>query len=359
MADIINWQQDDQHEVVLRVLDLLGRGQLVAFSSEAGYDVVANALAPEAVSRLAAAVPRQSLTVALSHPAEALDWVPGLSGLGQRLGRRSWPGLLTLVCDSQVNSGLASRLPESVRQLLWVDGAISLRMPEHKALRLVLSLVDRPLVLGTITSGTTPQDFDHEIALAIEDGLLRSGKAPSKVRVLGKQWQLLQEGALSEAEVEELVPCRILFVCTGNTCRSPLAQALCAKLLAERLGCAIQDLPRHGFVVQSAGLVATPGGLAAPEAMDVAREFGADLDSHRSQPLTFDLLSQVDHLFAMTHSHMRALLSQGLDWGPEPRLLSPQGHDVSDPIGGSLEVYRECAQQILEYLQELVPQLED
>src|SRR6516165_10637865 len=103
--------------------------------------------------------------------------------------------------------------------------------------------------------------------------------------------------------------CHILFVCTGNTCRSPLAQALCARLLADRLGCEPADLPARGFFVQSAGLAAMIGAEATPEAAAIAREHGADLSGHKSQPLTLDLLAQTDLLFAMTEAHLHILTS--------------------------------------------------
>ncbi len=366
MPEIVNWQQDDPRVVVARVLELLAAGQLVAFPSAGGYDVAASALAPAAVACLPAGEGfDQALTVALGSPAEVLDWAPGLSRLGQRLARRSWPGPLTLVSDEGVSSGLVSWLPEPVRRRVWVDGAVSLRMPEHQALRLVLCLLGGPLLLSNVgksangsgTAEVRAGPFGQEIALVLEDGPSCPGQPVSVVRVQGQQWQMVREGALSAAAVAAMTPCRILFVCTGNTCRSPLAQVLCTKMLADQFGCSPQDLPGLGYVVQSAGLVATRGGEAAAEAVDIARELGADLSGHRSQPLTLDLLAQVDHLFAMTTSHLRALLGQGLDLGPAPRLLSPQGQDVPDPIGGSLEVYRECAQQILQYLQEWLPQL--
>ena len=63
--------------------------------------------------------------------------------------------------------------------------------------------------------------------------------------------------------------CLVVFVCTGNTCRSPLAEALCKKRLADALGCAMADLPGRGFFVCSAGLAAMMGGPAAAEAVDV------------------------------------------------------------------------------------------
>ena len=141
----------------------------------------------------------------------------------------------------------------------------------------------------------------------------------------------------------------MLFVCTGNTCRSPLAASLCKKLLADRLGCTIEELPARGYHVLSAGLAAVEGGPAAVEAEQAARSFGADLSAHRSQPLTPDLADRADYILGMTRSHARALTDYFGHLGVSPRLLDPAG-DIADPIGGDQPVYDECSQQIWGHL---------
>src|SRR5262249_48725084 len=143
------------------------------------------------------------------------------------------------------------------------------------------------------------------------------------VRVNGSTWSILREGVVSAADLQRQTACVVVFVCTGNTCRSPLAEALCKKLLAERLGCSVGVRPRGGFLVLAAGLAAMMGGGAAAEAIEVAQELGADLSDHVSRPLTAKLLSQADYIIAMTRSHIATLLSQYPQLGLRPRLLSP------------------------------------
>jgi protein-tyrosine phosphatase len=73
---------------------------------------------------------------------------------------------------------------------------------------------------------------DSNLALVIDDGPSRFGQPPTVVRLGEGGWRVEREGVLPQALLERLLPCRIVFVCTGNTCRSPLAEALCKKLLA-------------------------------------------------------------------------------------------------------------------------------
>ena len=89
----------------------------------------------------------------------------------------------------------------------------------------------------------------------------------------------------------------------------------------------------------------------------MVREMGGDLDHHRSQTLTLDMLAQTDCLFTMTCGHLRLLEALFERTGPAPSLLCPSDRDVADPIGADIEVYKLCARQILECLEARLPQL--
>jgi protein-tyrosine phosphatase len=146
------------------------------------------------------------------------------------------------------------------------------------------------------------------------------------------------------------MPGSILFVCTGNTCRSPLAAGLCRTLLAARLGCQPGDLDGMGWVVQSAGVAAWPGDPATPAAVLVASEHGADLTAHRSRAVTPELLAQATHVVAMTRGHAAALAARFPGVGPAAELIGGPADDLPDPIGGDLAVYRACADTLRAHL---------
>jgi protein-tyrosine-phosphatase len=144
----------------------------------------------------------------------------------------------------------------------------------------------------------------------------------------------------------------ILFVCTGNTCRSPLAESLCRFKLAQALGCSPGELDARGFTIASAGVMALPGDSANSQAIQVAEEFGAELARHRSRPVTPEMLNSATDVFAMTDMHLMLVLRYGA--GPEPKLLC-SGEDLPDPIGGDTEEYRACARVIASQLDRLIP----
>jgi protein-tyrosine phosphatase len=369
MMRVLSWQQPGQRPPALRqAVQTLADGGLVAFPTETGYGIAANALAPAAVERLGPETTEADpLTLVLGSAADALDWAPGLSPLGRRLARRCWPGPVTLVSSAGVELGLAGRLPDSVRRRVCPGGTVAFRVPAHEAILEARQRLPGPLLWRTVSGTETPTATTADelaraaegVDLVLDDGPSRFADAATVVQVEGASWQVLREGVVSAAEVERLSPCLIVFVCTGNTCRSPLAEALCKQLLAERLGCAVEELPRRGFIVLSAGLAAMMGGGPAAEAVEVAQEMGADLTGHVSRPLTAKVLAQADYLVAMTQGHLLALADQFPGVGPRPRLLCADGTDLPDPIGGDQHVYRDCARQILHqveaFLAELMP----
>jgi protein-tyrosine phosphatase len=163
---------------------------------------------------------------------------------------------------------------------------------------------------------------------------------------------------VAESTLRRLSSFLVLLVCTGNTCRSPMAEAIARSLIAEKLQCTPEQLEDRGVLVMSAGIAAMPGSRPSPEAVEVMHKAGLSLDAHESQPLTESLARQADLIFTMTRSHRQAIVSQWPDTDDRLHLLCLGGGDVSDPIGGPLEVYERCAAQIREELEQRVNELD-
>lgn len=135
---------------------------------------------------------------------------------------------------------------------------------------------------------------------------------------------------------------KVLFVCTGNTCRSPLAEAIARKLAAER--------GLEGVTFASAGTSAAGGAGASDGAMLVGLERGLDLGGHRSQPLTPELVRESDLILGMSEHHVATALDLG---GAEKTFLLDEyasggesASAVTDPFGFAIEAYRAAATDI-------------
>ncbi|WP_040036129.1 low molecular weight protein arginine phosphatase [Bacillus thermotolerans] len=139
----------------------------------------------------------------------------------------------------------------------------------------------------------------------------------------------------------------ILFVCTGNTCRSPMAEA-------------ILKSKKEGWGVQSAGVYAADGSPASEQAVQVLKEHDL-IHEHISQGITPSLIDWSDKIFTMTSSHKQALLSRfpsALEklWTIK-EFVNGSEEDVMDPYGGSVDDYRYTYQELEELIDRLVEKL--
>lgn len=127
-------------------------------------------------------------------------------------------------------------------------------------------------------------------------------------------------------------PHRVVFVCTGNTCRSPMAEAVAREWLKTR---GVESIE-----VASAGILAGQGQPASDGARWAASERGLDLDLHRASLLTAEMIAESDLILTMSHSHRTVVEDQGGE-GRTHRLRDYAGEhgDVQDPFGGPDHVY--------------------
>ena len=339
MATVIDWNPTvDPSELVRQTCDALAANGVVVLPGDCGY----------------LALWRPECRVELPAPA-LLAWGPDdatahgvtVPNAARRLMHRAWPAPLVVELPAPPGAPTAA------------NGFARFRCPEHPLFDLVIPALAElgPILVADTGDATSPAAcarLGDAVKVAVDAGE-RPVRAPTVVRADASGYRIVEPGGFSATDIEQLAARIVLFVCTGNTCRSPLAEALAKKMLADRLGCQTDHLPARGFWILSAGVATFGDSPAAAESLAVAAEFGADLTGHASRPVNPQLLAAADDVIAMTAAHRQLLMERYPGFGPAPRLLC-DNEDLDDPIGSGQEVYRECARTVLRHLERILPE---
>ncbi|GJM26045.1 MAG: protein-tyrosine-phosphatase [Phycisphaerae bacterium] len=349
---------------------LLTAGELVAFPTETVYGVAARADSAEAIATLKRVKGRDAakpFSLHIGAPEDVHRYVPELSQIARRIIRRAWPGPLSVVFPvaSPKKATVVKELGPEVIDLLYHEGTIGVRCPDHLVATELLSRVPHPVVAASANrAGQSPPrdidgvlaELDGEIALAIDGGATHFEGPSTVVRLNNDGFEILREGVVSSRMLKRYMTVNILFVCSGNTCRSPMAEAMCRHAIAKEQGCAADELADRGIFVRSAGASSFGGGPASGGAVQAVKEFGADLNGHCAKSLDQALINTADHIFCMTSGHRQAVVSMVPDVGDKVQLLI-EGRDVNDPFGGSAEDYQRCANEIHAAIQERLKEI--
>jgi tRNA threonylcarbamoyl adenosine modification protein (Sua5/YciO/YrdC/YwlC family) len=327
------------HDAIARAVAVLRRGGIVAFPTETVYGICVNAADPAAVNRLYAAKGRQAsracaFLLADRESADAL--VPELPTVAHRLTEAFWPGPLTLI------------VPHA-------GSTVGLRLPAHGLARALAAEAGSPLLQSSANRSGEPAALNaagveaalgDSVDLLLDGGRTMGGRSSTVVRCDHETFSILRKGAIPDADVIRAATELTLVVCTGNLCRSPLAEAMLRRSLAERLACREGDIAWHGHRLGSFGTIALAGHPASLNAITVGEEHGVDLRSHRSRPFALGMVREARRVYGLTRSHCDFLLPYFRDRPQDLDLLDPKGREIQDPYGLSLKAYRRVGAQI-------------
>jgi len=368
MTKILDWKKsDDPRDIVHLAVQALAEGHVVALPSSCSYLLVASGLQVGAVNEireLTSLASHAGLSLMVRSADETLDYFPEIGPAARRFAKKAWPSPIMLsLQDSHASSVLRCLDPQIGEALAKNSDRISVWQPHNEVLDHVCRLSSGPLIACQATNqrgqiAETAADLvAGQCVVAVDDGPVEFPGNPTIVQIDNNIGRILKLGLVDEHTLRTISQWVVLFVCTGNTCRSPMAQAMMLRKITERFS----GISVHGeisVVALSAGVSAFGGDPASHGAAAAIRGFGASLDHHQSTQLNSNLVDQADLILAMGTRHRHVIVSQWPNVAHKVHLIAPNGSEIADPYGGPLEVYQKCAQQLDDHTSYWIDQLD-
>ncbi len=311
---------------------ILAKGGLVIIPTETVYGIAADGSNQKTMARLHRIKQRSSdkpFSMLIARKEKIEELCQDIPVLAYKLIHKFWPGPLTIILKSKEG------------------GTLGLRMPDDEVALGVIEMAGVPVVCPSANLSGKPapvdfkeaiQDLQGQVDYAIEAGTARLKQESTVVDLTAQPVKFLRVGAIKEEELESVIRKKtVLFVCTGNSCRSVMAKAWLQKLLKEK--------NRQDVEVLSAGIMMMAGLGATQETTEVLRREGIDVSPHRSQRISPELIGRSDLILVMEKLHEERILEMAPQAKNRLFLLKEfakiEGNhlDISDPIGRSLDFY--------------------
>jgi len=359
-TEILKIAVPDDARSVQKIAKLLDVGSLVAFPTETVYGIgcKADKQTLDRLNEVKGRQPDKHYTLHIGSREQLEKYVPSMTLKARKLVQNAFPGPVTVVfeLDDESLRQAKQNLPKSVFEMLYSGRTLGVRYPACPVTCAILANAKFPIVApsanpAALVPATTVKEvldyFDGKIECIVEipDFEVDFKQSSTVVKVGKRDIQILREGAVPARQIQKWTTIRLLFVCTGNTCRSPMAAGFGRKYFSDNLGCPVDELERFGYIIDSAGVAACEGIPASRHAMEVCRTEKIDLSGHQSRQLTPEDIEQSDVIFTMGQHHRDSIV-QSLPSASEKCFVLDETGDILDPIGSDVAAYQDCFQQI-------------
>jgi tRNA threonylcarbamoyl adenosine modification protein (Sua5/YciO/YrdC/YwlC family) len=361
--------KENLKKLIGEAVSILRDGGVVAFPTDTVYGIGADFQSEKAVKRVFEIKSRDEgkpLSMLLSDARNLGKFVKRVPRTAEKLIERLWPGPLTLIFGSPRNVPL---------YMVGPDSTLGVRVTGHETARSLIDSFGSPLAATSANlSGAealrSGSEVGEQFAASLDlilPGYCGTGPPSAVLNVSEFPPTLERTGAVSplliartmqrKVRLAEGVYFRILLVCTGNACRSPMAEGFLKEMLPEPL--------RRKVIVSSAGTAPLEGSPPTPNAVEAARELGADISGLVSKRLKPQTVRSADLVLTMERAHRDRVAELLPEAWEKTHLLKGYGEagipsferEIGDPIGMPLDFYRTTAREIRLNLKGVVAEL--
>jgi len=333
---------------IARCAKIIRNGGLVVFPTETVYGIAADFSSSQAMKHLRDVKKRaegKPFSILISQRGLISNYTSTTDPKLYKLIDACWPGPLTVVVSAKEEGK-----------------TIGVRMPDHPiALRLVQDSQCTIAAPSANIEGSEPPSTCEEalkelnglVDIAIDGGEARIGMGSSVVDFTKEHPVVLREGVIKQRDVDRITGTKtVLFICTGNSCRSVMAEYLLRNSVTGR----------DDIEILSAGTGVFLQSTASAETIAILAEEGIDVKDHMSQPVNTILLKKADLIIVMTRGHRSQVLERVPAVEKRVYLLKEftsgafdgqENLDIPDPIGKPRNAYKECLSEIKEAIHKI------